>query len=360
MADRSTAPPFAPAPPHMDHLQPVADRLAVGLDGAALQDLLRTTTQPLLLRGLVAHWPAVQQSQVSPAAAAACLREHDAGATVGAWRGPPRIDGRFFYDADFKGFNFQAALLPLQAVLDELERQIDSPQPSAIYVGSTTVDTALPGFRAHNDLPLAGLGDPGPSPLMSVWIGNRARIAAHHDVPDNLACVVAGRRRFTLFPPAAVGQLYIGPLDFTPAGQAISLVDFAQPDFEAFPKFADALRQAQVADLAPGDALFIPSLWWHHVEALAPLNVLINYWWRAVPPQMDSPMHALLLALMTVRDLPPEQRQGWRQLFEHYVFEADAQTAAHLPEPARGLLASPLPPEAARAARARLLKSLNR
>ena len=42
--------------------------------------------------------------------------------------------------------------------------------------------------------------------------------------------MVAGRRRFTLFPPEQVANLYIGPLDLTPAGQPVSLVDQAQPD----------------------------------------------------------------------------------------------------------------------------------
>src|SRR6185295_10671014 len=97
---------------------------------------------------------------------------------------------------------------------------------------------------------------------------NRTRIAAHHDLPDNLACVVAGRRRFTLFPPEQLNNLYVGPLDFTPAGQPISRVDIDTPDLETYPRFAEALNAARRAELGPGDAVYIPALWWHDVLSL--------------------------------------------------------------------------------------------
>ena len=90
--------------------------------------------------------------------------------------------------------------------------------------------------------------------LASLWIGNRTRTAAHFDLPQNIACVISGRRRFTVFPIGQLPNLYVGPLDFTPAGQAISLVDFHAPDFERYPRFREALRHAQVAELEPGDA----------------------------------------------------------------------------------------------------------
>ena len=34
---------------------------------------------------------------------------------------------------------------------------------------------------------------------------------------------------------------------------------------------------------APGDAIYIPPLWWHHVESLGQFNVLVNYWYRTGP-----------------------------------------------------------------------------
>ena len=268
--------------------------------------------------------------------------------------GPPEIAGRFFYNADMSGFNFRPERVPLAVVLETLLRDLEVAQPPAIYVGSTTLDTYLPGLRADNPITL-----PQAEPLASIWIGNRTRIAAHQDLPDNLACVVAGRRRFTLFPPEQLANLYIGPLDLTPAGQPVSLVDITAPDLERFPRYAQALEHALVADLEPGDAVFMPSMWWHHIQALDGFNVLVNFWWRQSPAYMDSPMNALMLALLTIRDLPAEQRATWQEVFRHYVFDADADTAAHLPEAARGVLA-PMDDARARALRARLLQRLNR
>jgi hypothetical protein len=329
----------------------------VGIDPAVLPQRLLDATEPVLVRGLASHWPAVRAAQRSGAAAVDHLLACCGSATVNAWIGPPEIEGRFFYDADLRGFNFQAERLRLDAVLAALQRHAADDRPPALYVGSTTVDTALPGFRAHNDFGFSAIAPA--EPLMSVWLGNRTRIAAHQDLPANLACVVAGRRRFTLFEPAQVGNLYVGPLDFTPAGQPVSLVDITAPDLQRFPRYADAARHARVADLRPGDALLIPSLWWHHVEALEPINALVNYWWRRTPAHQDAPIDALLHTLMTVRELPLEQRLAWRALFEHYVFAADEHTAAHIPEHARGVL-QPLDAEASRRLRARLLQKLNR
>lgn len=333
--------------------EPIAER--EGIEPGALPDALLRGEAPCVLRGIAAHWPLVQAARTSDVSAVAYLKRFDARtAPVVATVAPPETGGRFFYDDTWRGFNFRQEEVPLGVVLDTLLKYLHAPAPPAIYVGSTTIDDCLPGLRGENDFGF-GVHDP----LASIWIGNRTRIAAHQDVPDNLACVAAGRRKVTLFPPAQLRNLYIGPLDLTPAGQPVSLVDFAAPDLDRFPRFAQALDHAQVAELAPGDAVFIPSMWWHHMEALAGFNVLVNYWWRQSPAWMDTPMNALMLALMTVRDLPPAQRAVWRDVFDHYVFSGGDDAAAHVDRAAHGALA-PLDAERARRLRARLLERLNR
>jgi hypothetical protein len=323
-------------------------------DPGAWRGSVLGSSEPVVLRGLASHWPLVQASLQSSAAALAYLRSFYRNATVGAWTGPPAIKGRFFYNDEFTGFNYQASMVKLDAVFEALERHQHDAEPPAVYVGSTTIDTCLPGMRADNDVP----GLPADA-LASIWLGNRTRIAAHYDMPDNLACVAVGRRRFTLFPPTELPNLYGGPLEFTPAGQQISLVDFAAPDHARFPRFAQALRSAQVAELGAGDALYIPGMWWHHVEALDAVNVLVNYWWQSVPAWMGAPASVLLHALLSLRGLPSAQRAAWRQTLDHYVFAADDTAVAHIPELARGVL-GPIDENRARSLRALLLKQLNR
>lgn len=327
-----------------------------GGDPRSLPDAVLTRSTPVVLRGLASTWPAVKAARASAQDAIAYLKRFDhGGMRVVATVAPPEAGGRVFYSEDLSGFNFRREEVPLAVALDTLRKYLDTEAPPSIYVASTTLDTFLPGFRAENPMEL-GARDP----LASIWIGNRSRIAAHQDVPDNLACVVAGRRRVTLFPPDQLANLYIGPLDHTPAGQAVSLVDFDAPDLERFPRFPEALRHALSAELDPGDAVFIPSMWWHHMEGLAPFNVLVNYWWRRSPGWMDTPMNALMLAITSLRDLPPHERAIWKDVFDHYVFGYDeAVDAAHIPESARRVLAS-LDEDRVRHLRALLVQRLNR
>jgi hypothetical protein len=325
-----------------------------GVQPDAVPPGILTSTEPLLLKGLVSDWPFVKAGLESASAAAEYLLKFYANAKVGVGYVPPENAGRFFYNDDMSGFNFDRDMVTLDQVLAEILRYEQTDEAPSRYVGSTKIDACLPGFRAENDVNFGDI-----SPLANFWLGNRTRIAAHWDLPDNLACCAVGHRRFTLFPPEELENLYVGPLHMTPSGREVSLVDFHNPDFDKYPRFRTALKSAQVAELEPGDALFIPSMWWHHVEGLDSLNVLVNYWWRQSPSYMSTPVNALNLALLTIRDLPTDQRKVWQNIFQYYVFQADDDTFEHIPEPARGPL-GPIDEQVARQLRADLLNKLNR
>jgi hypothetical protein len=241
---------------------------------------LRAGQRPVLLRGCVGHWPAVAQGRLSPEALCRYLLRFDGGTPADTVLMPPEVRGRLFYSPDMQGFNFVRSRRTVAAVLEQVARYSQFPVAPAVAMQSALLDEVLPGFAAENRAPpFAPLEDPAVAPRL--WLGNEVITPAHFDESHNLACVVSGRRRFTLFAPEQVTNLYLGPLDFAPTPTPISLVSFRAPDFARFPKFREALEHSIVAELEPGDALYIPSLWWHHVESIGVLNTMVNYWWTA-------------------------------------------------------------------------------
>jgi hypothetical protein len=313
---------------------PVAERGPV--DAATFMREVITEYRPMILRGQVAHWPAVAAGKSGPRAITDYLKQFGGGKPLEVLIGKPEIEGRFFYNEDMSGFNFHRQPVPLDSLVKELLRLAEEgvEHPHAIYANAATTPEHSPGWLEANDLRLPVNATP------RLWIGNAVQVATHYDVSPNIACVVAGRRRFTLFPPEQMANLYVGPLDHTLAGPPVSMVDPEAPDLDRYPRFAEALAAAQYADLEPGDALFIPTIWWHHVRAFDPFNVLVNYWWFY--EQSASPFVALVNAMMAVRDLAGPERAAWKSWFEHLVFSDDAPHAGdHLPEQARTVLGPP-------------------
>lgn len=334
-----------------DRLQPVPERCVT--DPAALETLLGDTEAPFVVRGLARDWPLVAAGSRSARGARDYLLEKAKPRPFEVSVGAPQDEGRLFYDAAM-GMNFRSGRAHLRDIFEGIDKAEGNRDAPTVYLASVDMHEFFEGLFEDNHL---ALGER--SVLSSIWIGTRTRIAAHNDFPRNLACCAVGRRRFTLFPPDQFANLYLGPIDNTPAGRAISMVDFAAPDFAARPRFEEALRHALVVELEPGDVLHIPSMWWHHVEALDAFNVLVNFWWRDTPRWMGQPQDALNHAILAIRDLPAAEKAIWRQLFDHYVFENPSHVTDHIPAGARSVL-DPLTPESAGRIRAFLLRSLNR
>ncbi len=308
------------------------------LDLEALRDMI-AAAEPVVIRGLVRGWPAVAAGRQSPVAMAGYLGRFDNGQLVDAIMTPPEVEGRLFYDADMTGFNFIRNRLGLGAVAEQVLRYANFERAPAVAVQSALVSACLPGFMAENRLNFLDA-----SIVPRIWLGTAITTPTHLDEWNNIGCVVSGRRRFTLFPPEQIGNLYIGPIDFAPTGAPMSLVPLHQPDFARFPRFRRALAVAVSAELEPGDGIFIPPLWWHHVESLERFNVLVNYWWNSDPgveTATDSGFDALTLAILNLRHLPAPTRRAWRALLDHFVFEDPERALDHIPAHRHGVLGAP-------------------
>lgn len=308
-----------------------------GIDREHFERHVVPAYEPVVLRGVVAHWPLVAQGRAGLEPCLNYLMGFDAGQPVDAVLAKPQPVRAFSYAPGLEGFNFARDRRPFAALFEQLWRYSHFPDPPSLAAQSALVSEALPGLEQANPLPLLDAAIPP-----RIWIGNRATVPAHFDDSHNIACVAAGRRHFTLLPPQCAPLLYLGPPDHAPTPAPMSVVpDLHTADRGRFPLLDEALGHAVVAELAPGDAIYIPPLWFHQVEALAPqLNILVNYWWRplAAPGRQDD-LHlaAMRLAMLALRHLPEGEREGWRALFGHYVFGARGEGLAHIPEGQRHL-----------------------
>jgi len=287
--------------------------------------------RPVIFRGTVADWPAVQAGRRSASELIDYLKACDSGKPAETFRQAPGGDGRYFYGDDPRAFNFQRGPVPLKVTLERLRSQIGKPEPEPIYIQSALLHDYMPRFKSENRLK-------GIAAEPRIWIGNRSKTETHFDINYNLVCMVGGRKRFVLFPPTQAKNLYMGPLETTVSGVPTAMVSLENPDFERYPLFREALAAATVADLEPGDVLYVPYMWWHHVSSEAAFNCQVNYWWNTAGDEMGAPMQVLMLAMLGLRDLPPDQNAAWKAMFDHFVFHQGADPAAHLPEDVRGML----------------------
>jgi len=289
--------------------------------------------KPLVLRGLCQHWPVV--GAAADGALAPYIGAFDRGEPGEAFIGDAAIAGSYSYGEDLAGFNFTRERLTISQALARIEGAAAQPGNECVYLGSLPTRIHLPGFAEDNAMPLL------PANVQPrVWLGSASRIACHYDTMDNLACVAAGRRRFTLYPPDAIGDLYVGPIDHTMAGQPISLAAGSAPGDPRYPRFAAAQERALAVELEPGDALYLPKLWWHQVEALSGVNLLVNYWWDAFSSGPDAPSTTMMLAMIAIAERPEAERAAWRAYFDHYVFRPHGHPLGHLPPERHGILGS--------------------
>lgn len=318
---------------HADFIDVVAPIDETG-DAQVFTDVIAESSHPHILRGGASHWRSVEAACSGDSSILEYLMARDTGTPVYAIVGQPDIEGRFGYTSDFRRLNHKNAQVGLSSVLEQYPKTQQSGH--AMAVQAAPVRELLRDWEQENPLDF-----PPTTAAPTIWISNPAVVATHADSFDNIACVAAGSRRFTLFPPEIIGNLSLGPLVGAPGGVPVSTLDYTQPQARWSSELAHALDNGLSATLQAGDVIFIPALWWHGVEALASLNVLVNYWWGDEPTQGISPYDALSHAILAISRLPREKRERWQKYFDHLVFRLDGEPGMHLPEDLPDLITVP-------------------
>lgn len=321
------------------------------VDRATFDNEIRPAGKPVILKGIAAKWPAVLAARSSLQVLGDYLRRRDSGRPVPVAVCPRHEKGRYFYNSDLTGVNYDTHNSPLSLVVNWCLEMAGKGDGESVYIQAQAIDHVAPAMAPDLAMPLL---DASVRPRL--WIGNSLTTQTHFDYDANIAVHVAGDKVFTLFAPEQTGNLYPGPLDRTPAGVPISMASIDEPDFARYPRLAQALETALTARLEPGDGLFIPPLWWHHVKTTGPLNMLINYWWAEGRADLADPVAALSVAALAYKAMPEAQRRAWRELLDYFVFEDKGDPVAHLPEGVQGVFQRNLSPQTLAQFKARLLR----
>src|SRR4029453_9712770 len=76
--------------------------------------------RPVVIRSLVRGWPVVQGGRDPPEAFRTYLSQFDVSGQTEAFFGAPQIAGKYYYNDDLKGFNFERRRMRFTEVLDTI------------------------------------------------------------------------------------------------------------------------------------------------------------------------------------------------------------------------------------------------
>jgi hypothetical protein len=159
-------------------------------------------------------------------------------------------------------YDVEAASLAKETTLrDYIKRIRARPESNDLYMiaRNKNVADALAGVLDDVVLP-EGLFRDDVRDGSAFWLGPAGTVTPlHHDTSNILFCQVLGRKRYRMIAPMEIGVL-------DGARSMYAAVDPEAPDLARFPWWKDVLVRDEV--IAPGEALFIPVGWWHHVRAL--------------------------------------------------------------------------------------------
>ena len=153
-----------------------------GVDRARFAAEIATQYRPAVLRGLVAHWPAVARAKESPRAIATYLADLDSGKPVDTLLAPATARGRIFYNENLTGFNFTRNASTIKAVAEQLLRYAAFDNRPMLAVQSALISDCLQRAlkpkgvavvieAAHQCMTTRGVHKPGVGLVTSRMVG---------------------------------------------------------------------------------------------------------------------------------------------------------------------------------------------
>ncbi|GJM33277.1 MAG: hypothetical protein DHS20C18_22780 [Saprospiraceae bacterium] len=191
-------------------------------------------------------------------------------------RFPERPVRVFYSETGYYNGNLQDMMTPFLAPFGEAIDYCNSGKydNKSYYMKMLSLPEVFPELMNELELPKWNL----PTDVfdsVNLWIGGAGCITSlHFDFAHNFFMQIVGRKEFTLFSPKDTPNLYPSPMGKT----NVSQLNLEAVDYEKFPLFRNATPLKVVVE--PGDILFNPPGWWHHVRSLDNAISLTSWWHR--------------------------------------------------------------------------------
>lgn len=211
--------------------------------------------EPVVFRGLAAHWPATSRWNREYLTTECGERRVIANCRLSGSGVPytENISSDSFVEISFREYWDEYISIGKRSYLAQFPLR----DLGETLVGDTRFSELLVGV---------------PPRELNFWLGCGTKSGMHFDDSDNLMVMVHGKKLSVLAPPGASKSLY-------PFHQLVtkSSVDMEDPDFTRHPK--SRFATLYVAELVPGDVLFVPLSWWHYFSSSpADYSISLNCW----------------------------------------------------------------------------------
>ena len=200
--------------------------------------------KPVLIAGLAKNWPAYEKWNLG------YIQDRAGDQVVPLYDSEPT-----------KGKQNSAVPATEMKLYDYLE--LLKTEPTDLRIFFYNILDKMPELLEDFEFPDIGLKFFKRLPAM-FFGGAGSQVLAHYDMDlaDLLHCHFHGTKKVTLFSPEQSKYLYRVPFSV----HNLETIDMADPDFEKYPALKNVT--AQSATLQHGDALYMPSRYWHFIQYL--------------------------------------------------------------------------------------------